>query len=160
MPNLVLIHRLGGNSQTIWSSPIILWKLRTRKWEVTCQGHPESVKASAKSQVSSLFCAPWWATIVPQRTTHCISRVKRGLPQNCLCSFLLNHGGFIALCFRCTAKWFRLYIHIHTYIYIVCYIYIISLFHYRLLQVNEYNFLSYIVNPCCLAILYIVVYIC
>ena len=143
-----------------------------------CQGQ-------CQSQVSSLFWALSYATVVPKRTTHCISRVKRGLPQNCLYSFLLNYGWFIVLCFRCTAKWFRLYIYMHICIYIICYIssgqfslvaqacptlfdlvnhstidihlyiytyiyiYIISLFHYRLLQDNEYNFLSYTVNPCC-----------
>ena len=34
------------------------------------------------------------------------------------------------------------------------------LFHYRLLQDIEYNFLRYTVGPCCLSILYIIVYIC
>ena len=34
------------------------------------------------------------------------------------------------------------------------------LFHYRLLQGIEYSSLCYTVGPCCLSILYIVVYIC
>ena len=54
------------------------------------------------------------------------------------------------------------------YIYIcvcVCvYIYIYSifwiLFHDSLLQDIEYNSLCYAVNPCCLSILYMEVYIC
>ena len=33
-------------------------------------------------------------------------------------------------------------------------------FHYRLLQDVEYSFLCYTVGPCCLSILYIVMYIC
>ena len=33
-------------------------------------------------------------------------------------------------------------------------------FHYRLLQDVEYSFLRYTVGPCCLSILYIVMYIC
>ena len=45
---------------------------------------------------------------------------------------------------------------IHIYTYILFQI----LFHYKLLQVIECSSLSYTVGPCCLSILYIVVYIC
>ena len=43
-----------------------------------------------------------------------------------------------------------------SYIYILFQI----VFHYRLLQDIEYSSLCYTVNPCCLPLLYIVVYIC
>ena len=50
-----------------------------------------------------------------------------------------------------------IYIHTHTYIYILFQI----LSHYRLLQDIEYSSLYYIVGPCCLSVLYIVVvYVC
>ena len=49
---------------------------------------------------------------------------------------------------------------IHKYKYIYIYIYILFhiLFHYGLLQDIEYSSLCYTVGPCCLSILYIVIY--
>ena len=47
-------------------------------------------------------------------------------------------------------------IHIYVYKYVLFQI----LFHFRLLQDNEYSSLCYAVGPCCLRVLYIVVGIC
>ena len=51
---------------------------------------------------------------------------------------------------------------LHTYVCVCMHIYILFqiLFHYRLLQDTEYSSVCYTVGPCCLSILYIVVFIC
>ena len=63
--------------------------------------------------------------------------------------------------FQVYRKVIQIYIYIHIYVYKCVYLYILfqSLFHYRLLQDTEYSSLCYTVGPCCLSILYIVVYI-
>ena len=48
----------------------------------------------------------------------------------------------------------EIYVHIYIYIYILFHI----LFHYGLLQDMEYSSLCYTVGPCCLSVLYIVIY--
>ena len=53
-------------------------------------------------------------------------------------------------------------IYIYMHIIYIIYIFVLFqiLFHYRLLQDIEYSCLCYIVGPCCLSILYMVVCIC
>ena len=52
------------------------------------------------------------------------------------------------------------YTYVYTYTYEYTYILFQILFPYRLLQDIEYISLCYTVGPCCLPILYIIVYIC
>ena len=67
--------------------------------------------------------------------------------------YFLNWGIVDLQCFGCTVKLFS-YTYRHTHILFQI------LFHYRLLQGIEYSSLYYIIGPCCLSMLYIVVCIC
>ena len=77
---------------------------------------------------------------------------------SCFGRRILYHYATWEASFRCTAKWFQVYIYIYIYIYHISILFQL-LFPYRLLQNIKYSSLCYTVGPCWLSVLHIAVWL-
>ena len=80
-----------------------------------------------------------------------------GLPHCRQILYQLSHQGSIH---THTHTHRYIYTHTHTYIHTYIYIFLFIFFHFDLSLDVEYSSLCFTVGPCCLSVLYVLVYIC